>query len=194
MLTEKYKDFIEEIAKKVRSDLHQTQAPNKYNYDEVLRWLKKNGAEVKHGEFNHTIGNIIYLTCFEEKPGGKSKRLNIKDYDDAKTLFHEIWHFIVNSISLQFPDSPDIAMDPESGLLALNKTDKNFTPHPIIGEEIAGNYFAQAILLPEDEFVKSIMNNVSINGSFNVHNVATYFSTSYPEVISRGRDLSLWSK
>jgi len=180
MLTEKYKDFIENTALKFQSNFKETKEPNKYNYLEVQKWLESMGAEFRKGDGDYTRGNVIYLSFFD------NERLNINDnMENTKKLFHEVWHFIsnrINGMQNQNDEATPIQSKPDY-----------YNDKPIQVVEISANYFSRAMLLPEKNFVQSVMKNLNVNGSCDIFEVAKEFCVSYVDVIARGNDLNIWN-
>lgn len=185
MLSQKFKDFIEETASTIRDQLKRTEEPNKYNYDEILDWLRDNGAEIQFGEENRTDGTIITLNFYSEDENHPDGHVDINgSYEKKKIFFHEMWHFIFNKLSPElWPDLNDPT--------ALSGA---FTLDSVSSYEMAANFFAMSMIYPEKYFVKSIMDNISSNGSCDIYSVAEEFETRYPSVIARGKDLKLWSE
>lgn len=180
MLTEKYKDFIENTALKFQNIFKSTKAPNKYDYSEVQEWLESIGAKFQKSEEDYTIDNVIYLSFFD------GKKLNINDnMENTKKLFHEVWHFITNKINeTQIQNSESPATQPKLDY---------YNDKSIQVVEISANYFSRAMLLPEKNFVHSVMKNLNVNGSCDIFEVAKEFCVSYVDVIARGNDLNIWN-
>lgn len=177
MLTEKTKNFIEKVAIDMQGEL-EMDVPNKYSVKDIVEFVKSMGCYVLFGAKKHSYAvesnkSTIHLAFAEEC----LERGNTNDV--LKVLFHEIWHFISDRIS---DDISDETYNSDYSEVSVNP------------REASANYFTRAMLLPEEEFVKNVINNVDSNGMCNIFAVARMFNVSYVDVIARGNDLSLWNK
>lgn len=182
MLTEKNKAFIESVALKIQ-ELANIQFPNKYNYTNIVEFLKNLGAEFYHDDHNWTEGNRIHLTFIDTEgnfPKNSENMIEIND-ENAKIFFHETWHFISHKLLCELKHTTENKAHP-------------FSCANIEPDESAAIYFSRAMILPEGSFRRTVTENVNIEGFCNIYKVAEQFDSQYTEIVKRGNDLNLWNK
>ena len=173
MLTAKYKKRIEQIA----LDLHQSfwsLKDNDYDLAEILNFIEslhgkvlfdQNENKVTEKEISLSFSNEQF---FKENEGN---RLNLREI-----FFHEVWHFLENTM--------DLDVDGDGGFTDIFSSSVS---------EMSAGYFSRAMLMPEKDFIESVIENTDIKGMCNVFGVAKKFKVDYTNVIGRGNDLNLWN-
>lgn len=176
LLSEKTKSFIERVANNLQHEI-MVDSPNLYDINSIIDFVNSMGCsiEFEKGCNRFTINDEckIYLEYDLSEIIADSDIL-IKV---LRVIFHEIWHFISSRI-----------FSSDSNLI-----EGNYNEDSLSVNEASANYFSRAMLLPENIFVQSVINNIDSNGMCNIFEVASYFNVDYTDVIARGNDLNLWN-
>ena len=70
---------------------------------------------------------------------------------------------------------------PEDEYICFDKDEQKYQAHE----------FAHAFLMPEEEYVKAVNENIEEDGRINIKNVAKYFNVSVPAATNRGKRLGV---
>lgn len=190
MLSEKYKQIIEDMALELQNILNVTD-PNNYNIIEIENFLNDANCKITYSDKSDSKGSknksyfnnekkSIYIDCNKNKIIPKNNE-TIYTQNYLKVLFHEIWHFMSSELGLN-PDKNS----PET----IELYPKEF---PATFSEISANYFSRAMIMPKDIFIKKVAENTALSGVCNVFELAKFFKVEFSDVIARGKDLNLWN-
>ena len=168
MLTDKYKNFIKQLAENFQSVVS-IDKNYRYNINDLVEFVEGMGCTFKWNQTNNFSNKEKIHLSFDKNNVYNNNKENLK------ILFHEIWHFISIKIGI-----------------SINQ-ENSYNPASISIDELAANFFSRIMIMPEKQFISLVINHTRQDGMCNIYSVAKDFGVDYLDVIARGNDLNLWN-
>lgn len=126
-------------------------------------------------KFIENLGYKVVFNCFKN---GQTHDTILLEFDDPNVNYNED-NYIKMLHQLFF----------EIWIITKKKANINIVRY----NNADANYFVRAMLMPEEIFVMTVIDNTGLDGMCNIFDVAKVFRVDYIEVSARGKDLGCFN-